>query len=262
MPIRYNPNEPLRGYFAIYRLPATLDECVDQYRVDQIEAIDHELNLTIDDYIHLRPLDDSPIRHIAGLFDPLGFYGDDSLADKPPATRAFLPPVPSALVDVDSRFADWSAPFVRLIEQRLKSVSDATVLRLASAIAASYFDASPAFGESRNDAISYLAMNSADNPARRYVRELPWQRHRRVLTMPDMVETRKRDLTELFEQVELPLRPVELEHVEDSVLFEYAGDMRMFVLEQNRHIVFCSKCSSRVLEVNSQLHSPLPEMVM
>lgn len=262
MPIRYNPNEPLREYFAIYRLPVTLEECVDQYRIDRIEQVDHELGLTIDDYVHLRPLDDSPIRHIAGLFDPLGFFADSSLAQLPPATQALLPPVPSSLAEFDPRFATWSAPFIEQMKQRLESVSQATVLRLASAIATSYFDTRHTFGKSRDRAVAYLAMNSADNPARQHIGEIRWESHRRVLDIPDMVETRKQDLRALFDEVKLPLRPVELEHIEDQVLFEYAADMRMFVLEQNRHIVFCSKCSARVLEVNSQLYSPVSHFVM
>lgn len=269
MPIQYNPQMSLKDHLAIYFLPVSLGECVEQFRVDQMESANLDLGLKLEDYKVLaysqKPFSwdrYSKVDHAAGLFHPMEFYQDKSLFSQLPGRSAFLPPVPSTLTRFDPRFALWSAPFVDEMRKRLADLDDAQVLTLAAAVSTLWLDQESHIGPERDRNITYIAMNNLDNPARERLSDLPWEKLRRVISMPNMIDTRKKDLLDLFEQTGMPLRGVELEHIDDETIFEYATDMRQYVLQQNRHIAFCSKCSARVLEVNTQLHQPVSANVM
>lgn len=77
-----------------------------------------------------------------------------------------------------------------------------------------------------------------------------------------MVERRRRDFVQLFKDYGRPLQDYEIECVSDDVLVEYATDMRVYILELNRHVTFCKKCGLRMLTINQQIMAPSTVLVM
>jgi hypothetical protein len=76
-----------------------------------------------------------------------------------------------------------------------------------------------------------------------------------------MIEQRKTDFVQLFIDRGMPLEPRELECLNQQDLIDCATDMRFYVLERNRHVVFCKRCSSAMLFLNSQTMAPISEHV-
>jgi hypothetical protein len=264
MPILYDPSTPLKEYLSVYYIPTSMAECIEQYRVDRIQSVDEELTISEDDYQLIGPESDSEYQNILNLYDPLGYYRDTTFSVLPPGPQAYLPPVPSDLINRSVAVSQVAAPHLNRVREKLKSASDKLIIRLAMGVAAAYFDDTFSADAKRDEAVCYLAFNTADNPASRYLsdnREV-WEQHRRQIDLPDMVNQRKKDLLDLFKNYGKPLKKYELECVTDQSLFEYANDMRLYILEQNRHLTFCKRCGSRMLLLNSQIMQPTSTVLM
>jgi len=59
----------------------------------------------------------------------------------------------------------------------------------------------------------------------------------------------------LFTTLGVPLETSELECLSREELISCATDIRSYILERNRHIVFCKACSKKMLVLNMQVMS-------
>jgi len=247
MPIPYDPEMPLEVQCWTHRLPATLADCIDQFRLDIILK-----TLETDDFdpalLHLFNGD-----HVADAtnfnqrFDPLISMGDNTLAGIPPGEIALLPPLPLSLIGEFPEKQPEMTLYAAQFAKRFSALSDCVVLSIGRVAAASLCDESPAI-ESRDEAIVYMAVNNGNSPVARFLAEHPtsWHHRRRRLALPDMRKVRKNDFVALFEQHGQPLSPHELECVSDSIMLGFVHDLRTYVLERNRHIAICGACAGKL----------------
>jgi hypothetical protein len=70
-----------------------------------------------------------------------------------------------------------------------------------------------------------------------------------------MVAVRKADFVRLFTTLGVPLEARELECLSREELISCATDIRSYILERNRHIVFCKACSKKMISLNMQVMS-------
>ena len=263
MGIRYEQDTPLKEYMGVYQIPATLADCVEQYRLDCIQNVDQNTEISELDYSLIIDPGQQGYDNAFAVYDPLGYFGDTALSALPPNTTASIPPLPSRLIRESVALSTLAEAHCLRLTDRLGGTSDEIVGNLASGVAAAYFDFDfkPRV---RRDLITYLAYNSAVNPASRVLSNHPekWEHRRREITLPDMVERRRLDFVQLFKDYGRPLQDYEIECVSDDVLVEYASDMRLYILELNRHVTFCRKCGMRMLAINQQIMSPSSALVM
>jgi hypothetical protein len=263
MGIRYEQDTPLKEYMGVYQIPATLADCVEQYRLDCIQNVDQNAKISELDYSVIIEPGQQGYDNAFALYDPLGYFGDTTLSVLPPKPTASIPPLPSTLVRESVALSSLAEAHYLRLGKRLGETSDELVSNLASGVAAAYFD----FGfkpRGREDLIAYLAYNSAVSPVSRVLSNHPekWEHRRREIALPDMVERRRRDFVQLFKDYGRPLQDYEIECVSDDVLVEYATDMRVYILELNRHVTFCKKCGLRMLTINQQIMAPSTALVM
>jgi hypothetical protein len=104
--------------------------------------------------------------------------------------------------------------------------------------------------------LRYIALNSVDHPASMVLRETKiWVPYRRQISLPDMVAVRKTDFVRLFTTLGVPLEARELECLSREELISCATDIRSYILERNRHVVFCHACAKKMLNLNMQVMS-------
>jgi hypothetical protein len=263
MPIPFSTNTPLLANFGLYEIPATLAECVEQYRLDAVQLASTTLNVSDDVLELLTPHGSSFSDGFGPMFDPVACVGDTSLHRSPPGCEALLPPLPSTVVAEIEDLQPEMLLYAARLAKRFDQVSDLDVISLAQLVAVSFCENS---GEARNrqGALRYVAANNASSPTAAMLRGHPslWDGRRRKVDIPDMRAARKDDFVALFEQYGKPLQPHEIECVSDELLIRYASDMRAYILEQNRHIVFCRACSNRMLYFNARAMAPPSDTVM
>jgi len=197
------------------------------------------------------------------LYDPLGYFGDTTLSVLPPKDMASIPPLPSRLIRESVALTTLAEAHYLRLASRFGETPDKLLTSLAAGVAAAYLDFEFKPG-GRKDLVTYLAYNSAVNPASSVLSKHAekWEHRRREIALPDMVERRRRDFVQLFKDYGRPLQDYEIECVSDDVLVEYATDMRVYILELNRHVTFCRKCGLRMLAINQQIMTPSSELVM
>ena len=238
------PPEDLNVHFDKYCIPSNLKECVDQFRMDRVDAVMNQHGLTSEDLWLLVVHDEISFHSFSDVFDPLAYYEDFTAFHTAPGICAVMPPVPS---NVFSRAEEAEHHAVLLdilhLRKHMKNVPIEKVIGLARVVAAYYLDNDRGFEENRWTAIRYIALNDIQNSNRKFIAKSEhWSARTRRVTLPDMVTRRKADLRELFARLDQPLKETEFNCLSTSELSEYAADQRSLVLSQNRHIVFCSKC--------------------
>jgi hypothetical protein len=252
--IKYDPSIPFVQHFGIYQIPETMADAIEQFRLDRLRTLLDTHRVSNDVFELLATGDDSEVDNFGELCDPLGYFGDTSQNRIKSGQTATLPPVPSMLADLGVGGSDmWQ---INLVPKGLLTADDATVAIIASLVAASFCD--PSYSPSdRPAAIRYITINNVDHPASKILRESNlWQSHRRTIEIPDMIVQRKADFVQLFIDRGMALEPRELECLSQQDLIDCATDMRFYVLERNRHVVFCKRCSSAMLFLNSQTMAP------
>jgi hypothetical protein len=95
MGIRYEQDTPLKEYMGVYQIPATLADCVEQYRLDCIQNVDQNTKISELDYSLIIDPGQQGYDNAFALYDPLGYFGDTTLSALPPKTTASIPPLPS-----------------------------------------------------------------------------------------------------------------------------------------------------------------------
>jgi hypothetical protein len=114
----------------------------------------------------------------------------------------------------------------------------------------------------RETNLRYIALNSVDHPASLMLRESKlWIPFRRTIEIPDMVAVRKADFVRLFVTLGVPLEARELECLSKTDLVACATDLRSYILERNRHVVFCKACAKNMLYLNAQVLASQPEHI-
>jgi hypothetical protein len=110
--------------------------------------------------------------------------------------------------------------------------------------------------------LRYIALNSVDHPASLVLRESKlWIPYRRTIEIPDMVAVRKADFVRLFTTLGVPLESRELECLSHADLVACATDLRSYILERNRHVVFCKACGKKMLHLNTQVMASQSEHI-
>ena len=98
MGIRYEQDTPLKEYMGVYQIPATLADCVEQYRLDCIQNVDQNTKISELDYSLIIDPGQQGYDNAFAVYDPLGYFGDTTLSALPPKTTASIPPLPSRLI--------------------------------------------------------------------------------------------------------------------------------------------------------------------
>ena len=98
MGIRYEQDTPLKEYMGVYQIPATLADCVEQYRLDCIQNVDQNTKISELDYSLIIDPGQQGYDNAFALYDPLGYFGDTTLSALPPKTTASIPPLPARLI--------------------------------------------------------------------------------------------------------------------------------------------------------------------
>jgi len=250
--IHYDETVPFVQLFGMYQVPATMADAVEQHRIDALRGAMERLEVGPDIFELLVTDDDSTTDDFGSLCDPIAYYGDTSLSYVKPGTLPNLPPIPSSLADMSvGGRALWIVPQV---PNRLQQADSASIRKIAILTATSFCDTDFVEGD-REANLRYIALNSVDHPASAVLRESPilWATFRRNIEIPDMVAQRNADFVKLFSDMGIPLEPRELECLSQEDLMACATDLRLFVLERNRHVVFCQKCSKEMLYLNAQV---------
>ena len=265
MALELEKEAQLKDYVWIYALPGTMEESIEQHRLDCIREADAKLNLAEEDYLLIGPVPGSPHGQLIRLYDPLLYFQDTSLGRMQPGVSALIPPVPADIVGRDESLKGIARPHVEQVAQKLSNVDKDRLVRLAEGVAASVFDS--AFSRksmTRKKAIEYIAYSTADNPVSEHLSQNPntWSTYRREIRIPDMVEKRKAELIELFVRFGQPLNERELDCLSEKTLSDFAFDLRYYILEQNRHITFCRKCANKMLVLNQAINTPVTDLVM
>jgi len=258
------PLKGLKEHFDTFCLPASLRECVDQCRMDRLDAAMKKYRLVSDDLWRLTVREEVPFRSFSEVFDPFTYFADYGHLHKEPGTQVVMPPVPTAVFSMveDANLAVVQTDILRLANS-MKDVPTSMVLGLAWAVAAYYLDDEPCFGDSRMDAIRYIALNDIQSDSRLFVvKPDVWKNNTRTVTLPDMVEKRKAEFRELFARIGQPLDEAEFDCMPLSEIVEYAADQRSVLLGQNRHIVLCSRCCNLFLDMMGKLQQQMNGMLM
>lgn len=258
------PLVDLKEHCDKFCVPSSLRECVDQHRVDRVDAAMGEYGLILDDLWALTTQDRlSPNQSFGDLFDPFAHFEGSDATRESPSTFVVLPPVPAKTNITDTaRYAAVHMDICRLAEHLSATPTD-KVLGLAAAVAAYLLDDRPGFGVNRFAAIRYIALNSIYSENRRYtIRHEIWSKAARGVILPDMVEHRKAHFRELFARVGQPINESEFECMSAVDIAEYASDQRSVLLGHNRHIAFCSKCAGRYLDTMTAILKETNGMVM
>lgn len=260
-PLASTAPKTLKDHFERFCLPSNLWECVHQYRVDRFDAAMRKHGLVTKDLWLTVSHDEIPFLSFENVFDPFAYYADSGPLNSAPGTHVVMPPVPAKLY---YGLTTDSTPLVQRdiyrLTGRMTKVSTKKVLGLAWAVAAYYLDDEPGFGSNREEAVAYIALNDVQNSFQKHAMKRDiWSSRTRGVTLPNMVETRKADFRELFAKVGQPIDELEFKCMPTSDIIDYATDLRATLLGHNRHIVFCSKCSGRLLEMmnkNMMRHCP------
>ena len=257
--IRYDASIPFVEHFGMYQVPDTLADAVEQYRIDSLRSAMEKMHVGPEIFELLVTEDASVTDDFGTLCDPIGYFADSLLSYVKPATSAFLPPVPSTLADLGvGGAALWIVPPV---PKALVEADSASIAKVATLTATSFCDTDFVVGD-REANLRYIALNSVDHPASMVLRESKiWIPYRRQMSLPDMVAVRKADFVKLFTMLGVPLEARELECLSREELIACATDVRSYILERNRHIVFCKGCSKKMLNLNVQVMSAQTEHV-
>jgi len=251
--IQYDATIPFVEHFGMYQVPDTLADAVEQFRIDSLRSAMARLHVGPEIFELLVTEDDSVTDAFGTLCDPLGYYADSLLSCVKPATTASLPPVPSTLAELGvGGAALWIIP---PIPKALNQADSVAIGKVATLTATSFCDTDFVVGD-REANLRYIALNNVDHPASTVLRDSKlWVPYRRQITLPDMVAVRKADFVRLFTTLGVPLETSELECLSREELISCATDIRSYILERNRHIVFCKACSKKMLVLNMQVMS-------
>ncbi|RZU28902.1 hypothetical protein [Edaphobacter modestus] len=251
--MKYDPTIPFVQHFGMYQLPDTMADALEQHRLDRLTAVLDRNKTTSEVFELLATGNDSEVDNFGDLCDPLAFFGDVSLGRIKAGRTALLPPVPSSLADREVGGAALWSEFA--VPDGIRTAEDATVALVATLVATSFCD-DDFVPQDRSTSLRYIGINSVDHPASKVLRSSTiWQDYRRPIELPDMVEQRKADFVQLFIDHGMPLEHRELECLSKEALIDCATDMRYYILERNRHIVFCKRCSNAMLYFNSRAMS-------
>jgi hypothetical protein len=251
--IQYDATIPFVEHFGMYQVPDTLADAVGQYRIDSLRSAMERLHVGPEIFELLVTEDGSVTDDFGTLCDPLGYFADSLLSCMKPATSASLPPVPSTLAELGvGGAALWIIPPV---PKALNQADSAAIGKVATLTATSFCDTDFVVGD-RAANLRYIALNSVDHPASMVLRETKiWVPYRRQISLPDMVAVRKADFVRLFTTLGVPLEARELECLSREELISCATDIRSYILERNRHVVFCHACAKKMLNLNMQVMS-------
>jgi hypothetical protein len=257
--IQYDATIPFVQHFGMYQVPDTAADAVEQYRIDTLRSAMEKLHVGPDIFEILVTEDDSVTDDFGTLCDPIGYYADSSLSYVKPSTTASLPPVPSTLAEMGvGGQALWIIPPV---PKALMQADSAAISKVAMLTATSFCDTDFIVGD-REANLRYIALNNVDHPASKILRDSKiWVPYRRQISLPDMVAIRKADFVKLFRTLGVPLEARELECLSREDLISCATDIRSYILERNRHVVFCKTCSKEMLRLNTQVMSLQSEHV-
>ncbi len=249
--IQYDDTIPLVEHFGMYQVPDTMADAVEQYRIDSLRSAMETLHVGTEIFELLVTEDDSKTDDFGSLCDPIAYFGDSSLNYVKPATTVSLPPVPSTLAEMGvGGPALWIVPAV---PKALKQADSSSIRKVATLTATSFCDKGFVLGD-RETNLRYIALNSVDHPASLILRESKlWIPFRRTIEIPDMVAVRKADFVRLFVTLGVPLEARELECLSKADLVACATDLRSYILERNRHVVFCKACAKNMLYLNAQV---------
>ena len=229
--IQYDASIPFVEHFGMYQVPDTLADAVEQYRIDSLRSAMEKMHVGPEIFELLVTEDVSVTDDFGTLCDPIGYFADSLLSYIKPATSASLPPVPSTLADLGvGGAALWIVPPV---PKALVKADSASVVKVATLTATSFCDTDFVVGD-REANLRYIALNSVDHPASMVLRE---------------------------SKIGVPLEARELECLSREELIACATDVRSYILERNRHIVFCKGCSKKMLNLNMQVMSAQTEHV-
>jgi hypothetical protein len=248
--IPYDKSIPFIEHFRSYLIPDTMAEAVEQFRLESVRSAMELLKVGPEIFELLATDDNSKADNFGSFCDPIGYFDDTSLNYIKPTTIATLPPLPSTLARLQiGGDATWS---VDHIPEALRLADNILVCKIATLVAASFCD-SDFIPEGRDTNLKYIALNNVDHPASEVLRETSlWQPFRRIIEVPDMVAMRKADFIQLFKEKGSPLEPREIECQSNQQLLDYATDLRAYILDRNRHMIFCSRCSKQLLYLNAQ----------
>jgi hypothetical protein len=251
--IQYDASIPFVEHFGMYQVPDTLADAVEQYRIDSLRSAMEKLHVGPEIFELLVTEDDSVTDDLGTLCDPIGYFADSLLSYVKPAVTASLPPLPSTLAELGvGGQALWIIPPV---PKALREANTASVAKVAALTATSFCDTDFIAGD-REANLRYIALNNVDHPASKILRESKiWAPYRRQIKLPDMVEVRKADFVRLFTTLGVPLENRELECLSRDELVSCATDIRSYMLERNRHVVFCKSCAKKMLDLNMQVMS-------
>ena len=257
--IRYDATVPFVEHFGMYQVPETMADAVEQFRIDALRSAMEKLNVGPEIFELLVTEDDSVTDDFGTLCDPIGYFADSLLKHVKPGTSVSLPPVPSTLADLGvGGPALWIVPPV---SRALKQADSESIQKVATLTATSFCDAGFIPGD-REANLRYIALNSVDHPASMVLRESNlWIPYRRSIDIPDMVAVRKADFVRLFTTLGVPLESRELECLNQADLVACATDLRSYILERNRHVVFCKACAKKMLHLNAQVMASQSEHI-
>jgi len=257
--IQYDASIPFVEHFGMYQVPDTLADAVEQFRIDSLRSAMERLHVGTELFELLVTEDDSVTDDFGSLCDPIAYYADSLLSYVKPATTASLPPVPSTLAEMGvGGQALWIIPPT---PKALKLADSASIGKVAMLTATSFCDTDFIAGD-REANLRYIALNSVDHPASTVLRESKiWVPYRRQISLPDMVAVRKADFVRLFTTLGVPLEARELECLSREDLVSCATDIRSYILERNRHVVFCKACAKKMLYLNAQVMSAQTEHI-
>jgi hypothetical protein len=252
--IKYDEKIPFVEHFGMYQIPATMADAVEQFRIDSLTRTMAELEVGPEIFELLVTEDDSKTSDFGTLYDPIAYFADSSLIYAKPSATASMPPVPSnlALMGVGGQ-ALWVLPPT---PKALRQADSLAIVKVALLVATSLCDGDFITGD-REANLRYIALNSVDHPASEILRDSSlWKSYRHEVTIPDMVAIRRADFVKLFSDAGAPLEPRERECLNRADLLGCASDLRRYILDRNRHVVFCKKCANEMLYLNAQVMSP------
>ncbi len=245
MTIPYSSSRPFVEYLSTYQIPSTMAGAIEQYRLDEVSRVMEEECLD-EDLLRLC----YPVRRHTSeftfFFTPLFPGWDDSLQHAPVSPVVMLAPLPSSVIAAFPQHECQALLYAGCVTRRLLPLSDDDVFRIARLVQAAMCDRTERTF-SRISAIRYISHNCIDSPIRIAMSQAPqvWK-HTREVYVPDMKTKRQSDFRKLFSLYGSPLGQNEIECPDDSDLVRYASDMRSCLLDRNRHLTFCQRCSERL----------------